>query len=368
MAPCRAVPTATWVASGAIVLGLAGPAAAADPPLLYVPHDAAAAVHDALGGPTLRQGPARPDARWPGGRVAGKVPGHELAGSGPRRIVTRLRAGWRERGAGGIVAVDEITPARWTAASARALAIAMSRLRGDARRVVFLASPSLVGRVGRVDPRRRLPPTLGRLVDAVSRGRATYLQTYRGDMTPLPAREFATHPARWLARWPSGRRRGELRLLLGPDGGAGQPELWALARSTPAGRALLANGVAAYGLRTPADGLAWAAQYQAFRAAPDSAVGGVDAVVTRPGGLTMARAGTRAVRIRISRPGRAVVSVRPRRGGTVRAIRKLAAPTRGWVLVRLPRDTPPGVYQVRAVLIGDGLRDRAVVGVRISSR
>ena len=47
----------------------------------------------------------------------------------------------------------------------------------------------------------------------------------------------------------------------------------------------------------------------------------------------------------------------------MRAIRKLTGPTRGSVLIGLPRDTRPGLYRVRAVLIGDGLRDRAAVVV-----
>ena len=67
----------------------------------------------------------------------------------------------------------------------------------------------------------------------------------------------------------------------------------------------------------------------------------------------------------IARPGRAVVTMTPLAGGEVRAIRKLTGPTGGGVVVRLPADTRPGLYRVQAILIGDGLRDRASVVVRV---
>lgn len=344
----------------------AAPALAADPPLLYVTHDAAVAVDSALGGDTLRQGPAREDARWPRRTMVGKVSGRDLAGQPAAVIAARLRAGWGDRGAGGTVAVDEIVPAQWTPRGAAALAAALDRLGGDASRVVFYASPAFVERVGRTDPRRAPAPVLAALIDAVSRARATYLQTYRGNMSPLPAREMALHPTRWVARWPAGR--GELRLILGPDAGAGQAEVWARVRSTPAGRALLANGPAAYGLDGAGEGREWAAQYRSFLAAPATPARGADVTVAQPGGLTVTRAGARAVRVRIDRPGRAVVSVVRRGSRVVRAIRKLTGPTGRAVTVRLPRDTRPGVHRIRVVLIGDGLRDRAVVTVRVPRR
>jgi hypothetical protein len=355
------------IAAAAVALGAAAaPAPAADPPLLYVDHEAAAAIDAALGGDTLRQGPARRDPRWPVRAVVGKVSGRELAGQPAAAIAGRLRAGWSARGAGGRVGVDEIVPGQWTPAGAAALAAALDRLGPDASRVVFYASPAFVERVGRTDPRRAAAPVLSALIDAVSRGRATYLQAYRGDMSPLPAREMAMHPTRWAARWPAGR--GELRLILGPDAGAGQAEVWARARSTPAGRALLADGPAAYGLDGAAEGREWAAGYRAFLAAPDVPARGADVAVAAPGGLTVRAAGRRAVRVRIDRPGRAVVSVVRQGSRTVRAIRRLTGPTRGAVTVRLPRDTRPGPHRVRVVLIGDGLRDRAVVRLRVPRR
>src|SRR5688500_16537389 len=119
---------------------------AADAPLLYLMKEPAAAAHDALGGATLRQAPLTPDGRWPAARVVGKVRGRDLAGQSPGRIAAMLRAGWRQPHVGGLVAVDEITPRQWTAASASALAQAMDQLGGDARRVVFYAAPSFVER------------------------------------------------------------------------------------------------------------------------------------------------------------------------------------------------------------------------------
>ena len=363
MPPAPVPSRAALVAALAGALTATAPAAAADPPLLYLMEGPAAAVHDALGGPTLRQAPASLNPRWPAARTVGKVSGRELAGAGARRIAGRLRAAWRAPGVGGLVAVDEITPAQWSPEAARALGRAMAMLGGDARRVMFYASPALVERVGRRDPRLRLPARLRLLVGAMSRGRATYLLTYRGSLSPFPPREMATHPTRWAARWPAGPGRGELRLLLGPDGGLGQAELWGRVRATPAGRALLSNGPGAYGLRTADDARAWAAQYRAHLASPHASPTGRDARVPGPGSVSLAPAGPRAVRVAIARPGRAVVSMRPRAGGRTRAIARLSGPASA--AVRLPRDARPGRYVVRAVLIGDGLRDRAAIVIRL---
>jgi hypothetical protein len=334
--------------------------------MLYLREEPAAVVHDGVGGGTLRQAPIRPNHRWPAARTVGKVAGRDLAGAGPLRIAALLRAGWAQPSVGSLVAVDEITPRNWTAPAARSLAAALDRLGPNAQRVVFYAAPALVEQVGRADPRRPLPARLRALVDALSRGRATYLLTYRGDLSPLPPREMATAPTRWLARWPAGR--GELRILLGPDGGLGQGELWARARSTPAGRELLARGPGAYGLRDAGAAREWLAQYRAFRAAPGQSATGVDYPVPQPGGLALEAAGPNRVRLTLGRRGNAVVTTQPAGGGFVRAIRKLTGPTRGAVLIRLPRDTRPGRYRVRAVLIGDGLRDRAGVIVRVTRR
>jgi len=357
----RRVLIALSVAACATLSGVAT-AAGADAPLLYLRADPAAIVDQGLGGGTLRQAPVVPSPRWPAGRTVGKVTGRELAGAGAARIAAILRAGWRQDGVGGLVAVDEVTPAQWTPASAAALASALDILGPDAARVIFYAAPSFVERVGRVDPRAALPATLAGLVDAVSRGRATYLLTYRGDMSPFPAREMATHPTRWAARWPAGR--GELRVMLGPDGGLGQAELWSRLRATPAGRDMLARGPAAYGLTTTAAARSWVDQYRAFRAAPTVSVTGGDFPVPAPGGLTLTTAGASRVKVVLGRAGNAVVTMTPVGGGKVRAIRKLVGPAAG-VVVRLPADSRPGLYRVQAILIGDGLRDRATVTMRV---
>ncbi len=363
-APGRRPPAiSALVAAAALALAPAA-AAGAEAPLLYLKEEPAAAVHDGVGGGTLRQAPIRPNPRWPAARTVGKVAGRDLAGAGPRRIAALLRAGWGQPGVGSLVAVDEIAPRQWTPTGARALGAALERLGPNAARVVFYAAPSLVEQVGRADPRRPLPGKLAALVDALSRGRATYLLTYRGDLSPLPPREMATAPTRWLARWPGGR--GELRVLLGPDGGLGQGELWARVRSTPAGRELLARGPGAYGLADAGAAREWLAQYRAFRASPATSPTGRDYAVPQPGGLTLEAAGPNRVRLRLDRPGNAVVTTQPVGGGFVRAIRKLTGPTRGTVLIRLPQDTRPGRYRVRAVLIGDGLRDRAGVVVKVT--
>ena len=364
--PRRAARALALAAGVALIAAAPALARAADPPLLYLNEEAASVVHDGVGGGTLRQAPIRPNPRWPAARTVGKVAGRDLAGAGPRRIAALLRAGWGQPGVGSLVGVDEISPRQWTATAARSLATALERLGPNAQRVLFYAAPALVEQVGRADPRRPLPAKLRALVDAVSRARATYLLSYRGDLSPLPPREMATAPTRWLARWPTDR--GELRILLGPDGGLGQAELWARARSTPAGRELLARGPGAYGLRNGAAAAEWLAQYRAFRAAPGASATGVDYPVPQPGGLTLEPAGPNRVRLALGRPGNAVVTTQPVGGGFVRAIRKLTGPTRGSVLIGLPQDTRPGRYRVRAVLIGDGLRDRAGVVVKVTRR
>lgn len=350
----------------AAALAVAPDALAVDPPLLYLHEEPAVAIDAALGGGTLRQAPHGTNARWTGARSVGKLSGRELAGLSAARQAAAMRAALRAAGPGGLVGIDEISPARWSGAEAAALRQALISLGPSAGRIIVYAAPSLVERVGRADPRRPLPPALAALVDAVSHARATYLMTYRGDLNPLPEREMATHPTRWAARWPAGR--GELRLLLGPDGGIGQAELWRRARSTPAGRAMLADGPGAYGLRTVSVARDWAAQYIAFRAAPTVSASGVDFPVTTPGGLRLAAAGTARVRLTAARPGRVVLTIQPTAGGRRRAFKKLTLGGPATVVVGLPRDSKPGLQRVRATLLGDGLTDRASVVVRMPKR
>ena len=75
---------------------------------------------------------------------------------------------------------------------------------------------------------------------------------------------------------------------------------------------------------------------------------GVDYPVPQPGGLTLEAAGPNRVRLQLARPGNAVVTTQRLGGGFVRAIKKLTGPTRGALLIRLPQDTRPGRYRVRA--------------------
>ena len=351
-------------ALGGIALLLVGapPAAAQERVILYTPVAGAAAVHDTLDQPTLRQAPVLPNRRWPTGRLLAKLSGKELSRLSAARIEGRLRAAWRDRNTGGRVAIDEISPVHWSRDGALRLRAAMLRLGSDRRRVTFYAAPAMVEQVGRRDPRRALPAKHSILIDAMSRGRATYLLTYRGNLQPFPAREMATHPTRWLPRWPA--RRGSLHLMLGPDGGIGQDALWNRVRASPAGRRLLANGPAAYGLRTAADGRAWARAYRRYLAAPGAVPPDGDYPVPVPGGLGLRRSGARAVTVTAARRGRVVVSMTPARGGQRRAIRKLVAPHRATRVV-LPRNARPGRYRVQAVLQGDGLLDRRAVVVTV---
>lgn len=347
---------------GLAVLAAAPATALADPPLLYAPLAGAAAASDALDGQTLRQAPALPDGRWGAERLVGKVSGRELSGLPPDAIAARLRAGWQEPGVGDLVAIDELTPRQWPPARAAALRAALDSMGADARRVIVYASPALVEQVGRAHPRRPLPRRLAALVDAASRARTTYLATYRGDLSPFPAREMATHPTRWLARWPAGR--GGLRLTVGPDGGLGQPALWARVRASAAGRALLAGAPAGYGLRTAVDGRAWAEAYRAHLAAPASAPAGGDHPVTGGGGIVLRRLDAARATLSLRRPGRAVVRLVPRGERRGRVILKLRGPV-GRVTIRPPRDAPPGRYRIVVVLQGDGIRDGRSVAVRL---
>lgn len=349
----------------AVLCGLLAPAATAgtDPAIVYASQPAASALHDGLGS-SWRQLPAIPNRRWGGAQRLGKVRGKSLAAApSAAAMAAALRRGWRsERSA--YVGVDEILPAHWSAQSARRLETAMLLLGGDAQRVIFYAGPSMVERLGRVDPRRGLTPRLQALVNAMARGRSTYLMTYRGNMEPFPEREMATHPTRWIARWPGSV--DQLGLMIGPDGGLGQRAVWHRLRASAAGRRLLSNGVAAYGLRSQADAREWLTEYLDFLQSPSAAPQGFDARVPEPGGLRLSRMNRRVVAVTIDRPGRAVVRLVPRGERRGRVIRALWGPTDGKRGIALPRDVRPGAYTLVAVLEGDGLRDEARLRLRIT--
>jgi hypothetical protein len=349
--------------AGALVLSLPGLASGRDPVIVYSPMAGATALHDRTDASTLRQAPVLPNRRWPANRLVGKLNGKELSKLSTVQIAARMRAAWRDPSTGSRVAIDEIAPTHWDLQAAKRLRAAMIRLGADRRRITFYAAPSMVEQVGRRDPRRALAAKHRTLIDAMSRGRATYLLTYRGNLQPFPAKEMATHPTRWLARWPAGR--GSLHLMLGPDGGIGQAALWNRVRASAAGRKLLANGPAAYGLRTSAVGRAWAVAYTNFLGAPTAAPPGGDYPVPVPGGLALKRSSRRTVEVTAARRGRVVVSMKRLAGGATRAIKKLTAP-RATTRVAIPGDARPGKYRVTAVLQGDGLKDRKAVIVTVA--
>ena len=250
-----------------------------------------------------RSGPTR---AGPPPALVGKVAGGDLAGAGPRRIAARCAPG----GA---------SPA--SAASSRSTRSRRSSGR-DQRRPVARRRPSSAWgrtRTGSIfyagagarragGPRRpaRAPcrRRLRALVDAVSRGRATYLLTYRGDLRRCRPARWPRRPTRWLARWPAADR-GELRVLLGADGGLGQAELWARVRSTPAGRELLSRGPGRLrAARRRPTAREWLAQYRAHRSAP-GAVGHRRGLpgARSPAGSSSRPPGTNRVRLQLTRRG-----------------------------------------------------------------
>ena len=240
--------------------------AAADAPLLYLTQEAASAAHDAMGGPTLRQAPLTPDGRWPAARTVGKVRGRDLAGASPARIAAMLRAGWRQQGVGGLVAVDEMTPPSGPPLAPPALAAALDQLGGDAQRVIFYAAPSMVERVGRADPRaalaraarpadRRHEPRAGHLPAHLSRRHVAVPRPRDGDAPDPLGGPLAGRPRRAADDARAGRRR------------SASAEVWARVRSTVAGRdAARATAPPPTGSPPPPPrGPGWP-QYRAFRA------------------------------------------------------------------------------------------------------
>lgn len=375
--PIRSRRHLAHVVAGLLMLTVAcGPAAARE--LIYAPEPAADAAFDAGAGAALRQAPIADitNPRWPVDRRVGKVGGGELSKMSASAMAAALRAAWTRHpvgGAiGGTVAVDEIRPSDWSATASANLTKALASLGPDASRVFLYVSPAVVERVGRTDPRSPLGGEIAPIFAMLAAGGTAYLEMYRGDLSPYPAREMAVHPTRWLARWPAGRT-GNLRLLIGPGGSTGQAEIWSRIRATPAGRTLLANGAAYYapaGKGTAADGAAWAQQLTRFLAAPgESPAGGDypvptggDVAITppkgtlRPGGaltLTTNRAGSAVVRL-ISASGK------------VRIIKgSLKVGPGGVATITLPDDVRSGRYRVVVSFRGEGLSDQVSIPVTI---
>jgi hypothetical protein len=358
------------VAAAAAALALAAPALAAPRlTLLYTRGDAARAIAD--GGPglagirgTLRQAPIFDDARWPAARQVAKIPASTLVGLDTPQIAATLRRALADPAAGGRAAVDELSGA-WGVPELARLRDALLSLGDEAARVVVYVGPGLVGAVGRADDRTPLPARQAALVAALRPAGAVLLAVYHGGGVPFSRGEMAAAATRWVARWtPSDP--SALHLLLGPDRGVAPGAVWDAARASAAGRQLLGNGPAVWGLATRQEGLTWLAGYHRFLAAPDAPPPGGDAVVPQGGGLTVTRAGGRRVLVGLARAGRVVVRLEPLAGGPPRAIAKLMGPLAP-ATVRVPVDVRPGRYRLVAVALGNGLRDEVRLGLRITA-
>jgi uncharacterized protein YkwD len=353
-----------------LAAALAAPAAAFPGlSVVYAERDAAAAVYDGrpgLAGLTdaFRQAPVASDPRWPADWQAAKVSGRELSRLGARAMAATLRRAWENPAVGDLVGVDELVARDWPAGRARALRRALGLLGPDARRVVLYVGPALVGQVGRADPRQPLEPRLEAVLDALRAAGAVQLEMYQGGGIPWSRAQFAAYTTRWLERFAPGDP-GKLHLLFGPArDGADHAELWARARATPAGRTLLANGAGVYGVDGATEGLDWLRGYRAFLADPSAPPPGGDVAVPTGGGLGLAAAGMRTVTVRLSRPARAVVSLRPAGSRRVRVIAKVRGPIAPRVL-HLPPDVGPGRYRLRVVAEGDGLKDAVEIPFRV---
>jgi hypothetical protein len=351
----------------AAALGLAAPAAATSGfTLVYAQRDAARAIADgAQGVPgvsgTWRQGPVFDDPRWPAGRQVAKVSGAALAAQDADGMAQTLR---QSLAGSGRTAVEELGSGVWGVEQLARLRQALQDLGPDAARVVVYVGPGLVGQVSRVDLRRSPGPRPTALLDALRAAGDVEISLYHGGGVPFTRSEAAAAATRWLARWAPGDPSA-LHLLLGPDRGVGPGEVWARARSTPAGRQLLANGPGVWGLATRPEGVAWLQGYRAFLADPTAPPADGDAVVPAGGGLTLARTGRQVV-VGLARAGRVVVRLEPLTGGRPRALAKLVGPIAP-SLLRLPRDVRPGRYRVVAVALGDGLRDEARLAVTLGA-
>ena len=373
---------AALAASGA--LAVLAPAAGIGAPLtvVYGSAEAANAIFDGAEGleglaTAHRQAPVMDDPRWPADRLIGKVSGEALASlATPEEMAATLwrrahliTAGGATTPVGGRVGVDEIAPADWSVERSASLAAALRLLGDEARRVIFYASPALVEQVGRRDPRKRLPPRLAGILRALNSGGHTYLEVYRGSLEPFPLKQMANHLTRWWARWPDARERA-LHVLVGPPGWTTQEAIWNRVRATPAGRAMLANGPGAFGMRTADDGRAWLAAYRGFLAHPEAPPPSGEARIVPVGRVrifvrTDARlpAGS-TFKLRIGRPGDAIVLLRPRRGKR-RIIGRVSVRSSRTTEVRIPPRTPPGRWRIMVFMSGEGIRDKVNRNVRI---
>lgn len=320
----------------------------------------------------IRQAPVADDRRWPPARLLGKISGRELAAMPTAEALAaalRQNAGivtamGQRMPVGAGVGVDEITPAHWTVESANRLRDALASFPEELRgAVVFYGSPALVAQVGRPDPREPLPPHLAALVEALGTGGHLFLEIYTGDLAPLEARDMGTYLTRWLHRFPAAAHE-RLHVLTGPPRGVTIGSIWNRVRATEAGRAILKNGAGAFGLSTADEGRQWLVAHHGFTAQPDAPSPEDGVVVPVGGGVEILhRAGARlrtggVVRVRLSRPGIAIVRLWPVGAGPRRNLRKVTVGNRTTtVAAKIPRYAKPGRYQVVVSLKGQGISD-----------
>jgi len=160
-------------------------------------------------------------------------------------------------------------------------------------------------------------------------------------------------------------------VLIGPSGwSATQSAIWSRVRSTSAGRAMLANGPGAFGLKTHDDGVAWLSEYRTFLTNPLAPPPSGDARLAEVGGVRILVA-TNALlprgstfKVRVSRPGNAIVLMRPE-SGKRRVIGRVAVRSSKTATIRIPRRIDPGKWRIMVFMSGEGIKDKVSRNVQI---
>jgi hypothetical protein len=145
-------------------------------------------------------------------------------------------------------------------------------------------------------------------------------------------------------------------MMVGPDRGIGMQTVFAHLRATPSGRRMLANGPAAYGLRTREEGVAWLNAYADFLIDPFTSISGRDTVVPALGGLTVTQIGPRQLMLNATLRARIVIQLLPRGGGARRVIGPFYGPVRNKRITVPPR-LAAGRYTALTIAFGEGLRE-----------